>query len=68
MTEKGELYLVRMYQITCGICDDGDYYAYSKVTRDIAEKTFRKQGWEFSKKYGWICSECAKYLLDKDER
>ena len=44
--------------IDCGICDVA--VGWSETGQREAAKLAREDGWIYTKRHGWICSDCAK--------
>jgi len=49
----------KVYTATCGRPSCNRTIQQTTRTQEFAEKAFRAEGWSKTKKYGWICGECA---------
>ena len=57
MKNRGDI--TTEYTFWCGIEKCIDWYQFSSTNKTDAIKEAKRNGWEKTKEFGWICPQCA---------
>lgn len=56
--------MTTQFTVWCGMVDCTEWLQLDELSRSIAAKEAKREGWDFTKSFGWRCPDCSQRARD----